>query len=367
MIKKIFAVMAVMTAVILTGCTKADTGSITVQLKDDRGNTVTVEGTVQTDSSGNTVINATDSAGNEVVLQGDISIDAGGNVNISDVEIQVSEPLVSDSGTKVEVPANVKAEVIPKPQQPVTEASTEAPTQKPTEVPTEAPTQAPTEAPTQKPTQAPTEAPTQKPTEAPTEAPTQKPTEAPTQKPTEAPTQKPTEAPTEVPTEEPTLTYDEGIDAFIKYINEYRVMEGHAPLIRSNKLCELAEYRLHQMVEVSRWEHNYVDMVAASTAVKCGKYVVQDLKVVDGQIVQREPDEIEYLYMFTGMEAISFAGGTGFVTDGAAHSEAMTAYESKGHWAYIGSTAEKYANIKYIGAASNGYGTVVWVDYYSYD
>lgn len=362
MIKKIFAVMAVMTAVILTGCTKADTGSITVQLKDDRGNTVTVEGTVQTDSSGNTVINATDSAGNEVVLQGDISIDAGGNVNISDVEIQVSEPLVSDSGTKVEVPANVKAEVIPKPQQPVTEASTEAPTQKPTEVPTEAPTQAPTEAPTQKPTQAPTEAPTEAPTQKPTEAPT----EAPTQKPTEAPTQKPTEAPTEVPTEEPTLTYDEGIDAFIKYINEYRVMEGHAPLIRSNKLCELAEYRLHQMVEVSRWEHNYVDMVVAATMTECGVRTEQDVKVENGELVPAENGE-GYVYLITGMEAISFVGGSGFITERHALGEATTAYNSKGHWAYIGSTAEKYANIKYIGAASNGYGTVVWVDYYSYD
>lgn len=354
---KIFLVMSLITILMITGCGGTVKKDVTVQIKDDNGNTVTVTGTTGYDDKGNTIIKATDSAGNEVLIKGDIDISKDGNVEIKDAEINTNNQLVADNGEKVEVPTKADMEVTTKPSKEEECKPAETQVMQNTEKTTEGSTQA-----TVKETQS--IKPTEK-EEVATQVPTVKPTEAPTVKPTESATV-PTQAPTEAETQKK-LTYSEGIDAVIKYINEYRIAEGHEPLIRSEKLCEMAEYRMHQMVEVKRWNHNYNDMVAASTAIKYGNYCVNDYKLVDGQIVKCEPDEITYEYRFTGMEAISFAGGSDLQTDRFAWALANDAYVSKEHWAYIGSTAPKYANMKYIGIASSGYGAVIWVDSICYD
>lgn len=128
----------------------------------------------------------------------------------------------------------------------------------------------------------------------------------------------------------------------VKYINDYRSSQGTALLSQLPGLTGFAEYRSRQLV--SNFAHDTKDIREAATALKYGEYF-------DPSIVGL--DEEPY-YRSGTMEAIAQTGKVGTIEEVAMHIATM-AYNSSGHWSYVGGSNYYYVGVGLTYEASRWY------------
>lgn len=128
----------------------------------------------------------------------------------------------------------------------------------------------------------------------------------------------------------------------VKYINDYRSSQGTAALSQLPGLTGFAEYRSRQLV--SNFAHDTKDIREAATALKYGEYF-------DPSIVGLDDDPY---YRSGTMEAIAQTGKVGTVEEVAMHIATM-AYNSSGHWSYVGGSNYYYVGVGLTYQASRWY------------
>ena len=125
-----------------------------------------------------------------------------------------------------------------------------------------------------------------------------------------------------------------------KYINQFRTEQGDVTATVIPGLTEYCKYRCTQLK--TNFAHDTTDQRAAAEALQYGEYVDWSLYGIEGE---------ENYYTANVREAIG-KGNWGGTVDEIAYSIANGFRNSKGHWAYVGSSKYTYMAV---GAIYDGY------------
>ena len=221
---------------------------------------------------------------------------------------------------------------------------TEVPTEKPPPVAAVEPTDESTDQATEPNTTATAPTTTSKPTEEPKPTATEKQTEPSAAENTEENGCITIVEPDDPPTEEiiipPKPSADLVAQKVAKYINQLRTEQGDVTATVIPGLTEYSKYRCTQLK--TNFAHDTTDQRAAAEALQYGEYVDWSLYGIEGE---------ENYYTANVREAIG-KGNWGGTVDEIAYSIANGFRNSKGHWAYVGSSKYTYMAV---GAIYDGY------------
>ena len=146
------------------------------------------------------------------------------------------------------------------------------------------------------------------------------------------------------PTEEiiipPKLSAEIVAQKVAEYINQFRTEQGDVTAMVIPGLTEYCKYRCTQLK--TNFAHDTTDQRAAAEALQYGEYVDWSLYGIEGE---------ENYYTANVREAIG-KGNWGGTADEIAYSIANGFRNSKGHWAYVGSSKYTYMAV---GVMYDGY------------
>jgi len=131
-----------------------------------------------------------------------------------------------------------------------------------------------------------------------------------------------------------------------EYINQFRTEQGDVTVTVIPGLTEYCKYRCTQLK--TNFAHDTADQRAAAEALQYGEYVDWSLYGIEGE---------ENYYTANVREAIG-KGNWGGTADEIAYSIANGFRNSKGHWAYVGSSKYTYMSV---GVMYDGYSWYVCV------